>query len=219
MIKKKILKPNNLIEDQEKTDDSNDTLNNNELSSVDTSVSTISNTNSSNILNSENNNQVINDTLSFIFNNPSIVIAVIFLILLIFIIFYNKNSIIEYLRFLFNIFTNRQQPTNTTHSPTTLTEETLEIMESIEEMEQEINSALQRMNEPEVTISTEQEHSGEGEKNQSKKMPKSMNLPGRPREALYLFLYKIVKAFTRGVFCGLLVILKIFKKGLGGKCK
>ena len=37
-------------------------------------------------------------------------------------------------------------------------------MESIEEIEQEINSVLQRMNEPEVIISTEQEYSGEGDK-------------------------------------------------------
>ena len=100
----------------------------------------------------------------FIFNNFFIVIVVIFLILLIFIILYNKNSIIEYFRFLFNIFMNRQQPINTTHLPTTLTKETFEIMESIEEIEQEINSVLQRMNKPEVIISTEQEYSGEGDK-------------------------------------------------------
>ena len=100
----------------------------------------------------------------FIFNNFFIVIVVIFLILLIFIILYNKNSIIEYFRFLFNIFINRQQPINITHLPTTLTKETFEIMESIEEIEQEINSVLQRMNKPEVIISTEQEYSGEGDK-------------------------------------------------------
>jgi len=46
-------------------------------------------------------------------------------------------------------------------------------------------------------------------------MLKSMNLQGRSREAFYLFLYKIVKVFIRGVFCGFLVIFKIFKKGLG----
>ena len=99
----------------------------------------------------------------FIFNNFFIVIVVIFLILLIFIILYNKNSIIEYFRFLFNIFINRQQPINTTHLPTTLTKETFEIMESIEEIEQE--------------------YSGEGDKIQSKKMLKSMNLLKRSWEA------------------------------------
>src|ERR1700760_978109 len=144
----------------------------------------------------------------FIFNNFFIVIVVIFLILLIFIILYNKNSIIEYFRFLFNIFINRQQPINTTHLPTTLTKETFEIMESIEEIEQEINSVLQRMNEPEVIISTEQEYSGEGNKIQYKKMLKSMNLLKCSWEAFYLFLYKIIKVFIRGVFCGFLVILK-----------